>query len=91
MDLVYLHFPLCKTISLSLHKSAFSKWMEGGQNTASQAGTLFLKWKLSGFKMNKSISLKKSWPNFVFMYEKKLIAEEKHTWFMGFLCQATEL
>lgn len=65
--------------------------MEGGQNTASQAGTLFLKWKLSGFKMNKSISLKKSWPNFVFMYEKKLIAEEKHTWFMGFLCQATEL
>lgn len=59
MDLIYFHFPLCKTISVSLHKSAFSKWMEGGQNTASKTGTLFLKWKFSGFKMNKSIALKK--------------------------------
>ena len=59
MDLIYFHFPLCKTISVSLHKSAFSKWMEGGQNTASKTGTLFLKWKFSGYKMNKSIALKK--------------------------------
>lgn len=30
ITLIYLHFPLCKTIPVSLHKSAFSKWMEGG-------------------------------------------------------------
>lgn len=90
ITLISPHFPLCKTIPVSLHKSSFQqksgKRIQPSKSTQDPIQGMKARWL-----RNEQQWCPKKVDLTVFINCRKPVAEDKHTWFMVFLRGTAEL